>query len=133
MRHEDLLREIRDSIRANTAATIELQTYLMLINNPVYTYHPGALTERLDEKVPWHEILVPEPNGVNNYDPVEERRTMRAMSMYPERTATEADILAGNYTGARKVYSDPAQMEMFPEMTQQRSTGDVDGPTQAGA
>lgn len=56
MRHDDLLREIRDAIRANTAATNALLEQRLLDSHPFYVYDAKPNT-------PIQVMMRPEPGS----------------------------------------------------------------------
>lgn len=63
MRHDDLLREIRDSIRANTAIVNQLHDYLLLMNSPMITIDPTYTPPTTGVLPPGTTLFADQPNG----------------------------------------------------------------------
>jgi hypothetical protein len=89
MRQEDLLREIRDAIRANTAVTQELRALLTQVSNPVYFVD-------LDDPA-----TVPRPLEPGEAIRVEDRTGQ--MELFPEHKKPPQAAIYGRKPGSSKI------------------------------
>ena len=79
MRHDDLLREIRDAIRANTAATNALLEQRLLDAHPFYVYDAKTVHPALTPTRPGSAVRTENPTGQEKFLGVtgEEARQMK--------------------------------------------------------